>query len=453
MQRPGRYFFSGIGGSGMSSLAQILKARGHWVGGSDRSHDRKVNRRLFGKLQRQGIMLYPQNQGTLPAALDALVVSSAIEHESSEVQQAHAAGIPVQHRAGLLAGLFNASFGIGIAGTSGKTTVTGMVASILDAAGRDPSVINGGIIKQYATRQQIGNARNGTSELLVSEVDESDGSIVHFRPALGVITNISKDHKELEELMGLFQTFAANTARQLIINGDCRRSRGLHAKAVLTFGMQGDCDLVPDALDCSAAGSRFTLQGMPFSLKVPGRHNVANALAAAAVGRALAIPLGIISRGLAAFAGIKRRLDPVGSKDGITVIDDFAHNPDKIRASLATLREMGRRRIVIFQPHGYGPTRFLRKELARAFSDGMGSEDMLLFLKIYDAGGTADRSISSEDLLNDIAGPQLLHTPERDAAIAAVRSMAQAGDVIAILGARDDTLSAFARRVFRAVTR
>jgi len=453
MSASGKYYFSGIGGSGMSSLAQILKARGHWVGGSDRSHDRKLNGRFFGKLQRQGIVLYPQHQGILPRDIEALIVSSAIEQGNSEVQQARTAGIPVQHRAGLLAELFNASFGIGIAGTSGKTTVTGMVASILDAAGKDPSVINGGIIKQYVTALQIGNAKNGSSSVLVSEVDESDGSIIHFRPKLGVITNISKDHKELEELAALFQTFAANTARQLIVNGDCRMSRGLRAKAALSFGMQAGSDLVPDAVDCNAAGSRFTLQGVPFSLRVPGRHNVANALAAAAVGRAFAIPLRIISRGLALFAGIKRRLDLVGSKDGITVIDDFAHNPDKITASLAALREMGRRCIVIFQPHGYGPTRFLRRELARAFSAGLHSEDVLICLNIYDAGGTADRTITSQDLLDSITGPQLLHAPERDGAIAAVRKIARPGDVIAVMGARDDTLSTFARKVFRAVTR
>ncbi|MCX8044635.1 MAG: UDP-N-acetylmuramate--L-alanine ligase [Desulfobacterota bacterium] len=443
-----KYYFSGIGGSGMSALAHVIKARGNWVGGSDRSFDRKQNLRLFGKLRRQGIQLFSQTTGSLPD-VDMLVVSSAIEQDNPEVQQARTRHIPIRHRAELLASQFNEAFGIGIAGTSGKTTVTGMVASVLDAAGKDPTVINGGIIRQYVRYDRIGNAKNGTSNILVSEVDESDGTIVHFHPCIAVITNISKDHKKLEELMTLFRSFADNTQRRLILNACCKNSRALHAPNVVTFGMEDSCDVAPCHISCSAAVSTFSVGDIDFTLRVPGLHNIENALAAIAVGLSLDIPLPVIARGLGRFRGIRRRLERVGSKGGITVIDDFAHNPNKIAASLAALRMLGKRLIVIFQPHGYGPTRFLLRELAEAFSAGMRYRDVLMCLKIYDAGGTADRSISSEDLLAEIKGPRLFSTPERSDALKAVATLAQPGDVIAIMGARDDTLSTFARNVLK----
>lgn len=448
-----RSYFSGIGGSGMSALAHILKERGHWVAGSDRAHDRNLNRALFGKLKRQGILLFPQAGGVLPEGVTELIVSSAIEPDNPDVRQARDRGIPVRHRAELLSSLFNASFGIGIAGTSGKTTVTGMVASVLDAAGKDPTVINGGVIKQYVRRDRIGNAKNGGSDMLVSEVDESDGTIIHFRPRIAVITNISKDHKELAELRALFQTFADHTADRLILNARCPNSRTLRSRNVMMFGMEGADDVIPRRITCDAAGSSFSALGTDFTLRVPGRHNIENALTAIAVGLSLGIPLPVISKGLQSFRGIRRRLELVGSRKGITVIDDFAHNPDKIAASLAALRMLGKRIIVIFQPHGYGPTRFLRREIGQAFSAGLRPRDMLICLKIYDAGGRADRSITSEDLLAEVTGPRRCLAPERSDALAMVGKTARPGDVIAVMGARDDTLCSFARKILKAVSR
>lgn len=452
MQSVQKYYFSGIGGSGMSALAHVLHERGHWVGGSDRSNDQKLNQHFFRKLLRQGILLYPQTANSLPDGITTLVVSTAIESNNPDVLQAGARGISVQHRAAMLASLFNSSFGIGIAGTSGKSTVTGMVASILDAAGKDPTVVNGGIIKQYATRTRIGNAKNGSSEILVAEVDESDGTITNFFPRIGVITNVSKDHKEISELTPLFQTFTDQTAECLVINGECSMVCTLRAHHALRFGVEGKHDLVPESVSSDAAGSRFVLQGTLFRLRVPGKHNIANALAAIGVGLLLNIPLPVISHGLALFRGIKRRLELVGNARGITVIDDFAHNPDKIAASLATLKTMGTRLIIVFQPHGYGPTRFLKNDLARTFSEGLRQQDMLICLKIYDAGGTADRSITSQDLLDLIHGPQLFYAVERLEAIAEICRVAKPGDVIAVMGARDDTLSVFARKILKALT-
>ncbi len=445
------YYFVGIGGSGMSPLAQVLGQRGHRVGGSDRNYDRKLNKLFFNKLEKQGICLFPQNGSGLPEDLDALVVSTAIEDGNRDVQYARSRGVPIIHRATLLAELFNADRGIGIGGTSGKSTVVGMVASVLDAAGDEPTVINGGIVKQYVSRELVGNARNGHAAYMVAEVDESDGSIVHFAPEIGVITNISKDHKEVSELRGLFQTFAGKVGGKLIINGDCAECRTLDASGALTFGLGPGNDFVARDTACSSRGSSFVVGENTFHIRLPGKHNVYNALAAIAVGSALSIPWKDIQKGLARFRGIKRRLDIIGSRKDVLVVDDFAHNPDKIRASAATLRLMGQRVIAVFQPHGYGPTRFMLTELAEAFSSGLKPDDMLVCLPIYDAGGTADRTISGKDLVERVQGPGARYVDGRKEAVRLVGEIVKPGDVVAVMGARDDTLTAFSRRLLKEI--
>ncbi len=448
-----KYYFVGIGGSGMNPLAQIFRQRGNWVGGSDRSFDRGTNAALFEKLQGLGIFLFPQDGSGITADLDTLVVSTAIEAQNRELEQARSLSIPIMHRADLLAQLFNSGYGIAIAGTSGKTTVTGMTASVLDAAGKDPTVINGGIIRQYESPARIGNAKGGTSDIVLIETDESDGSIVKFRPRVGVITNISKDHKELGELRQLFQAFAGSTTDTLIVNGDDREIRALGISKAITFGMKTANRIIVDKVQHSAHGTTFEMQGNSFHLSAPGLHNVYNAAAAIAVGLVLGLPVKAIQEGISSFAGIRRRLDIITREHGITVIDDFAHNPDKIASSIAALRSMGERLIVIFQPHGYGPTRFLLSELAASFSASLNSSDLLFLLPIYDAGGTADRSITSADLAQKIHGPKTYCAAGRKEVIEQVAGIVTAGDVIAVMGARDDTLSEFAQAIAEAINR
>lgn len=435
----------------MSALAQILQQRGNWVGGSDRNFDRNLNKRFFSKIKRQGIFLFPQHERSLSDKPDFLVVSTAIEKSNRELKEGRSLKIPFIHRAELLAKIFNSSWGIGIAGTSGKSTVTGMVAAILDVAGKDPTVVNGGIINHYVTRDVIGNAKNGKSDFFVAEADESDGSIVHFKSKIGVITNISKDHKEIDELKNLFQTFASNTLKCLILNGDCLESRTIKSTNTVTFGFGKGNHISPENIESFEMGTRFQVKKTSFFLNVPGIHNLSNALASIAVGQALNIPLETIKNGLALFRGIKRRLDLVGQRNGIIVFDDFAHNPEKILASITALKKMGKRVLVLFQPHGYGPTRFLLKDLGSAFSQTLGPSDSLLCLDIYDAGGTADRRITAMDLLHEVRGPNLFYVPHREEAIIKVKKMVKPGDVIAVMGARDDTLSEVARRILKEV--
>ena len=254
----------------MSALAQVLKYQGHWIGGSDRSFDRKTNKRLFGKLMKQGISLFPQNGDSISKELDFMVVSTAIEAASPELKKAKALDIHVLHRAELLSSLFNKRFGIGIAGTSGKSTVCGMAASVMDCAGMEPAVINGGIINQYVSGVSIGNAKGGNSQFMISEVDESDGSIVRFSPSIGVITNISRDHKEVKELNKLFKIFASNTKKCLIINGDCKETSKIKADNVVTFGLAKKNHIHAENIKFSAWKTKFDCMGTSFSLKVPG---------------------------------------------------------------------------------------------------------------------------------------------------------------------------------------
>jgi len=434
----------------MSSLAQLLRQRGCRVCGSDRSFDRRQNLPLFRKLQLQGIELAPQQEQSVTPDIDELIVSTAIEASSGEIMRARRLGIPVVHRSELLARLFNDARGIAVGGTSGKTTVTAMTASVLDAAGLDPSFVNGGFVKQYISRTHLGNARSGSSPYMVCEADESDGSIVRYQPRIAVITNITKDHKNLPELCSLFQIFADNTAETLITCGDCPEASAVSCRVRrIIYGLSPGCNITPERIDMRPDGSVFFVDGVKFRLRVPGRHNLQNALAALAVGRALELPLPALAKGLAAFKGVRRRLDLVGKAAGVLVVDDFGHNPDKIAASIAALRPMGSRLIVVFQPHGYGPTRFLLPELAQTFTGQLKPDDILVCLKIYDAGGTADRSISSHDLLELVSGPRRQYAPERKAALAFLKEHARPGDVIAVMGARDDTLSAFARSILR----
>ncbi|MCP4717199.1 MAG: UDP-N-acetylmuramate--L-alanine ligase [Deltaproteobacteria bacterium] len=446
-----RYFFIGIGGSGMSALAFVLRQRGCWVGGSDRNWDNQTNKSVFNILQGQGIVLTAQGDQGVIADLDGLVVSTAIEDDHPQLVKARRLQIPVVHRARLLAELFNSARGIGIAGTSGKSTVTGMVAAVLEADGKEPTVINGGSIKAYCSEKNIGNAKCGRSDLLVAEIDESDGSIIHFSPEIGVVTNISKDHKEMSELRSLFQTFGRKTQRQFIVNGDCAETQKSLRREAVTFGLGERNQVRAEKTEPRSGGSTFSFRDAGFELQVPGIHNVYNALAAIAVGQALGISLSSIQRGLAAFSGIKRRLDLVGRCNDIAVFDDFAHNPDKISASLAALKAAGTRVLVVFQPHGYGPTRFLLEELGQAFSAGLTAEDYVSCLNIYDAGGTANRDISSRDILAGIAGPQTQFFSDRQAALICLVPEVRPGDTVVVMGARDDTLSDFAHSVFRAI--
>jgi UDP-N-acetylmuramate--alanine ligase len=442
-----RYHFIGIGGSGMRSLAVLVVERGSHVTGSDRSHDRGSNRTLFAALQKRGVHLYPQDGSGVETVVDAVVVSTAIESNNRDLVRAKDLRVPVIHRAKLLADLFNPSYGIAVGGTSGKSTIVAMIARILEEAGLDPTVVNGAAMVGGRGDAVPAGTRVGGSDFMVVETDESDGSIVDFTPNLAVVSSITKDHKSLTELEGLFSQFAQRAEDWVVLNADCPLTTKLraHSARVRRYGIDAEAEVRASNVRLFTWRCVFAVEGEEFEVGVPGKHNVSNALAAIATGRCLDIPIEVIRTGLGRFKGIKRRLEKLGEVGGILVLDDFSHNPEKIRAAISTLRKMGERIIIVYQPHGYGPTRFLLDELSAAFREYLKGEDVLILLDIYDAGGTADRKVQTKDLALRIARPNVFACSKRADALAMIGEVARSGDVIVVMGARDDTLSEFGR--------
>lgn len=453
------YFFCGIGGSGMLPLAMIVAARGAAVSGSDRSRDQGRTPDKFEWIAGRGVALFPQD-GSGVAAGQTLVASAAVEDSVPDVAAARALGLPRLTRADLNAALFNAAdTAVGVGGTSGKSTVTGMIGWILESAGRRPTVMNGAVMRNFAGADTpFASALVGDPATYVSEVDESDGSIALYRPDVAVVTNISLDHKSLDELHQLFGDFAAK-ARVAVINADDAESAPLLAGGnVLRFGFSDAAAVRGSDFEPLPDGCRFTVHFAGDShaarLLMPGRHNAANALAAIAAARALNIPVAQSVAALADFAGLARRYEVLGQAGGVTVIDDFAHNPDKVAATLAAVAELPGRALLFFQPHGYGPLRQMGQELAASFAGGMRDGDRLFVCDPVYFGGTVDRSIGSEALVADIVagGGDAVHLTTRAACGAAMLDAAKPGDRILILGARDDTLTEFGYEILAKLT-
>src|SRR3954447_14705069 len=347
MSQHGDYFFCGVGGSGMTPLALIIQARGGRVEGSDRAYDQGRNTERFAFLRAHGVLMHPQD-GSGVRAGQVLVTSAAVEESVPDVQAARRIGATVTTRARLLADLFNsAALGIGVAGTSGKSTTVGMIGWILHRAGKDPTVMNGADMKNFfGAGAPFASARVGAGEAFVSEVDESDGSIAFFQPRVAVVNNISLDHKPMDELRTLFRSFIAQ-AQTVVLNLDNAETAALmvdlKAGQAVTYSLgYRRADLMTTPPLRSPAETTFQVkagrgsEGVTVKLKVPGLHNMANALAALSVTKACGVPLADAADYLAEFSGIRRRLEVVGTANQIMVIDDFAHNPDKIAATLET---------------------------------------------------------------------------------------------------------------------
>lgn len=455
MHKNKSYFFCGIGGSGMLPLANIVRDAGATVAGSDRALDQGRLGAKFEWLQSLGIDLFAQDGSGLISGDQILIASAAIEDSVPDVAKANALGCARMTRAELLADLFNnAPRSVAVGGTSGKSTVTGMIGWILTDAGLDPTIMNGAVMKNFvADDAPFASARVGQGDVFVSEVDESDGSIALFTPEVAVLNNVSLDHKSLEELRQLFGDFAKK-AKTSVWNADDAETvalvEPLALAGAISFGFSAQADFRATDIVDLPLGSRFTLHAMgdthDVALIVPGRHNIANALAAIAAATALGVTVAKAVRAIERFNGLARRFDIVGTANNITVIDDFGHNPDKIAATLATLKAFPGRIIAFFQPHGYGPIRVMGAELAGVFADMLGKDDHLILCDPVYFGGTVDKSIGSQSITDAVAasGQNAEYIPAREDCGNRMVNLAQPGDRIVIMGARDDTLSAFA---------
>ncbi|AWW74995.1 UDP-N-acetylmuramate--alanine ligase [Erythrobacter sp. KY5] len=459
-------FFCGIGGSGMLPLAQIAHGLGLEVAGSDRSYDQGRTPEKFAWLADNGFTLFPQDGSGITSPAQILIASAAVEDTVPEVRRAKELGCERMSRAELLSNLFNrAEHSVAVGGTSGKSTVTGMIAWIMAEAGRDPTVMNGAVMKNFADASNpFASARMGSGRSFVSEVDESDGSIALYRPSVGVLLNVSLDHKSIEELRQLFGDYVAVSDRA-VVNFDNEEARFLaeRAKDVVSFAVNdqsADITVEPESIEQDALGIRAavidnrTREVFPLILPMPGLHNLSNALAAIAAASASGIEVRSAVYVLKDFAGLARRFDVVGTNaSGITVIDDFGHNPEKCAATLRTLKATGGRVIAFFQPHGYGPLKQMRHELAETFATELGADDITIMCDPVYFGGTVDRSEGTERIvaLIEERGGTAEHVAKREACGDRIVELAKPGDRIVIMGARDDTLSAFARSVFERI--
>lgn len=444
----------------MLPLAQIARGLGHPVAGSDRSRDQGRTPEKFAWLEANGFGLFPQDGSGVTSPDQILIASAAIEDTVPEVARAHALGCARMSRADLLSALFNdAGFSVAVGGTSGKSTVTGMIAWILHEAGHDPTVMNGAVMKNFVTpANPFASARIGQRGLFVSEVDESDGTIALYQPTVGVLLNVSLDHKSIEELRVLFGSYVGESATA-VINLDSPEAAHLASRARqrVTFGIaatHADLTIEPDSIDQSEFGIRAAVidnrkrEAFPLILPMPGLHNLSNALAAIAAASACGIGVGHAVYGLRSFAGLARRFDVIGtSAQGITVIDDFGHNPEKCAATLRTLKATPGRVVAFFQPHGYGPLRQMGAELAQTFARELSPGDLTFLCDPVYFGGTVDRSEGSERIVRMIteAGGIAEHIPERDDCGDRIVALARHGDRVVVMGARDDTLTEFAQ--------
>jgi UDP-N-acetylmuramate--alanine ligase len=456
MNQDASYFFCGIGGSGMLPLALIVQAQGARIEGSDRALDQGRTPEKFDWLRAHGVTLHPQDGSGVTRPDQIVIATGAVEETVPDIGAARRVGATIKTRPELLSELFNAApTSIGVAGTSGKSTITGMIAWILHQTGRDPTVMNGAVMKNFADADHpFASALIGGSDLFVSEVDESDGSIARYVPTVAVVSNISLDHKSMEELRDLFGGFVQRAATA-VLNLDnpetAALAQDLAPGKAITFALGEEAaDLSAHDLQPQPTGMRFRLiegwSEFDVRLNVPGAHNVANALAALGAVKALGVSTAEAVKALESFAGIRRRMEVVGTVNAVTVIDDFAHNPDKIAATLKTLHAFDGRLLILFQPHGFGPLKLMRREFIDGFVGLMREDDVLLMPEPVYYGGTTDRSVGSEAIAEGVreADRQAEALPDRAACGDRIVEMARPGDRVLVMGARDDTLSSFA---------
>jgi UDP-N-acetylmuramate--alanine ligase len=447
-QRP---FFIGIAGSGMSAIAQYLHSIGKEVSGSDRFFKAGEPNDIKEKLETEGIKCFPQNGEGITEATDLIVVSTAVEDTVSEVQKAKQLNIPIIKRSELLAIIATSKKTIAVGGTSGKSTTSAMLFDILEFAGLQPSIISGAGLVSIIKKDKIGNAKAGAGEWLVIEADESDGSIVQYQPEVGLLLNVEKDHKEMDELMEVFTVFK-NNSRQFIVNQSHPQAKQLSQDVKQDFSLDNDIAAGYKAENFRQTGLEiaFTINGTGFSMNLVGRHNMENALAATAVANQLGVELKICAAALKNYEGIYRRHQVLGNKKGVWVIDDFAHNPVKCAAAIQACQPIAHKVVAWFQPHGYGPTKFLRSDFVEEIAKVLRPEDEIWMSEIFYAGGTAVKDISANDLISDLKakGRKAFFVDNRNELMAAVRPHLSANTVLLLMGARDPSLEQFAKSIW-----
>jgi UDP-N-acetylmuramate--alanine ligase len=399
------------------------------------------------------ILCFLQDGSGIDEQTQLVVISTAIEETNVEILKARSLSIPIIKRAELLSFIVQEKCTIAIGGTSGKSTTTAMLFDILYYAGLQPSIISGAGLVRLQEKGKIGNAQLGKGDLLVIEADESDGSIVNYHPEIGVLLNIDKDHKEISELQEIFAIFKRNS-RKFVVNASQQLTAAFSQNRNQDFSST-DADAQYKATGFVQSGLyiNFFINHAPFSLNAIGKHNMENVLAAVAVANQLGVSLEISSKAIAKYKGIYRRNQVLGKKNNIWVIDDYAHNPAKVAAAILGVQPLAKKVIAWFQPHGYGPTRFLKNDFIQAISEVLRPQDEIWMSEIFYAGGTAIRDISANDLIEGIkhTHANAFFVENRNNLLAALQPHFTDDCVLLLMGAIDPSLDAFAKNVFESL--
>jgi UDP-N-acetylmuramate--alanine ligase len=434
-----RYHFSGIAGAGVNPLARLMRARGYEVQGSDRSFDQGKNTEVADELRRLGIGVVPQDGRGISPDIARFVYSTAVEDETPEMRAARTMCRECVPRPALLAEIVNTGVpGVAICGTSGKSTITGMIGWLAREAGVSATVVGGAaLVGERGGLLVAGPAGSA----VVAEACESDGTLVGYRPAIGIVHNITRDHAELPSLRAQFRRFARQ-CRRLFVNAACPEAEALGREV----------GAVPYRVDEDGV-ARLPTREIAVTVPQPGRHNLENAAAAALGALAIGVDVGTVQTLLARFPGVARRFEVVGTtRGGIRVVDDYAHNGAKIAATLAAAQAGAERVIAVFQPHGFGPARFLRPELAEMLPRLLRRADRFCYAEIFYAGGTTARDIGSRDLVGDLpATLRCGYAANHTGVVEWVCGEARPGDTVLIMGARDPELPRLARSVYSAL--
>jgi len=438
--------FTGIFGTGMSALAQYLRFQGIDVSGSDRLLKSEDTVSIRQSLETLGCTIVDQDGSGIIESVDVICVSTAIEETNPDIAAARMYGLHIIHRSDLLAAIIASKKTIAVAGTSGKSTVTAMVFEFLTVCGKSPSLISGAPLRRLEREGLIGNAYSGGSDLLVVEADESDGTVIKYSPEAAVILNVSKDHKGINELRDLFETLAAKSAWTAVNKDDPVLSE---IPAKMSFGRNNQALWRPDREEFLPTSIKLFRHGLEFQLHLPGAHNMENLCAALCVCEHFGCREQDLVTAVNTFEGVARRFSVTDTGNGIHVVDDFAHNPAKIAAAVSAARGLAERIVAVYQPHGFGPTRFLRDEYISTFQSVFRENDVLYLLPIYYAGGTAQRDISSEDIIGGLGFVSFYAeaVKDREELLIKLQTVAKKNDCILVMGARDPSLPSFVKKI------
>lgn len=444
-------FFIGVAGVGMSAIAQYLKGIGKEVSGSDRYFHPGEYNKTKEQLEAEGINCFLQDGTGIKESTDLIVVSTAIEDTVYEVKKAKELGIRIVKRSELLSIIAKSKKTIAVAGTSGKSTTSAMLYQILSDAQLDPSIISGAGLTSIIKQGKIGNAAVGKGEWLIIEADESDGSVVQYEPEIGLLLNIDKDHQEIDELIELFTIFKNNTKSLFVVNQSNTIAETLSANVKNDFGFEDQsAGYSAENFKQDVLSLTFEVLDQKFQMNSLGQHSVENATAAIAVANQIGIDLKTCADSLATYEGIYRRHQILGQKNGVWVIDDYAHNPAKCAASIKACQPLAEKVIAWFQPHGYKPTRFLKDDFIQEIADSLRPQDDIWMSEIFYAGGTAVKDISANELVEGIKamGKNAHFIEDRNDLLKALKPELKEGTVLLLMGARDPSLENFCKELF-----